>query len=100
MGNIRHMMVGVIGTMLAVSHAFGGERELDAHQHGHGVVNIAIEDQTLWIELEAPGADIVVSNAQRVPKKTKWRSRPLRLSSAIYSVYLASRLTRHVSSTK
>jgi len=59
MKNIRHMMVGMIGTTLAVSHAFGGERELDAHQHGHGVLNIAIEDQTLWIELEAPGADIV-----------------------------------------
>ena len=59
MKNIRHMMVGMIGTTLAVSHAFGGERELDAHRHGHGVRNIAIEDQTLWIELEAPGADIV-----------------------------------------
>ncbi len=59
MGNIRHMVLGVIGTTLAASTVFGSERELDAHQHGHGVLNIAIEDQMLWIELEAPGDDIV-----------------------------------------
>lgn len=34
-------------------------RELGAHQHGHGTVNIAIEDSVMWVELVAPGADIV-----------------------------------------
>ena len=29
------------------------------NQHGHGTVNIAVEGTDLWIELEAPGADIV-----------------------------------------
>ncbi|MDE0392979.1 MAG: DUF2796 domain-containing protein [Rhodospirillales bacterium] len=49
----------VIGAMLIGSQAYAAERELDAHQHGHGYLNIAIEGSTLWIELETPGADIV-----------------------------------------
>ena len=48
-----------IGAMLIGSQAYAAERELDAHQHGHGYLNIAIEGSTLWIELETPGADIV-----------------------------------------
>ena len=44
---------------LVFSQAHGSERELDAHQHGHGSLNIAIEGSTMWIELETPGADIV-----------------------------------------
>jgi hypothetical protein len=42
-----------------VSLADAAERQLGAHQHGHGTVNMVIEGSTLWIELEAPGADIV-----------------------------------------
>ncbi len=34
-------------------------RELGAHVHGHGTLNIAIEDKRLSMELEAPGMDIV-----------------------------------------
>jgi hypothetical protein len=34
-------------------------RQLGAHQHGHGTLNIAIEGRTLEAELEVPGADIV-----------------------------------------
>jgi len=34
-------------------------RELDAHEHGHGALNIAIEGDQLAIELEVPGFDIV-----------------------------------------
>ena len=49
----------VIGAALIGSQAFAAERELDAHQHGHGNLNIAIEGSTLYIELETPGADIV-----------------------------------------
>ena len=44
---------------LVFSQAHGSERELDAHQHGHGSLNIAIEGSIMWIELETPGADIV-----------------------------------------
>ncbi len=34
-------------------------RQLGAHVHGHGRLNIAVEGKKLSIELEVPGADIV-----------------------------------------
>lgn len=34
-------------------------KQLDAHEHGHGSFNIAIEGKKVSMELEAPGADIV-----------------------------------------
>ena len=34
-------------------------RELDAHEHGHGSFNMAVEGKTVAIELQVPGADIV-----------------------------------------
>lgn len=34
-------------------------RELGAHVHGHGTLNIAVEDNRVSLELEAPGMDIV-----------------------------------------
>lgn len=34
-------------------------RELGAHEHGHGTLNIAIENDAVAMELEAPGMDIV-----------------------------------------
>jgi len=34
-------------------------RQLEAHQHGHGTLNLAVEGRTLQVELDAPGADIV-----------------------------------------
>ena len=36
-----------------------GHTELDAHEHGSGVFNVAIEGKSVAMELEAPGADIV-----------------------------------------
>lgn len=39
--------------------AVASERQLGAHQHGHGTVNLVIDGPTVWIELEAPGSDIV-----------------------------------------
>ena len=35
------------------------KRELGAHQHGHGALNIAVEGGALVLELEVPGFDIV-----------------------------------------
>jgi hypothetical protein len=35
------------------------ERQLGPHEHGHGKLNIAIEDARVMMELEAPGDDIV-----------------------------------------
>ena len=43
----------------AVAPVVAAERELGAHLHGHGTVNLVIEGSTVWIELEAPGSDIV-----------------------------------------
>lgn len=51
--------LATIGVALIGSQAWAAERELDAHQHGHGFLNIAIEGSTLYIALETPGADIV-----------------------------------------
>jgi hypothetical protein len=34
-------------------------RQADAHEHGRGILNIAIEGAKVSMELEAPGADIV-----------------------------------------
>lgn len=45
---------------LLVSPAFAeSSRELDAHEHGVGELNIAIDDNTIAMEFHAPGADIV-----------------------------------------
>ena len=38
--------------------ATAAERQLGAHQHGHGTLNMVLEGNTLSVELEAPGADI------------------------------------------
>ena len=34
-------------------------RELGAHEHGHGTLNIAVDDKRVAMELEVPGMDIV-----------------------------------------
>ena len=46
--------------LVAASPAFAeGTRQLDAHEHGVGTLNIAIEGTTVAMAFEAPGADIV-----------------------------------------
>jgi hypothetical protein len=45
---------------LLASPAFADEtRQLDAHEHGVGELNIAFDGNTVAMELHAPGADIV-----------------------------------------
>ena len=46
---------------LLTTAAFAEEehRELGPHVHGHGTLNIAIEDKRVSMELEVPGMDIV-----------------------------------------
>lgn len=48
------LLAGLAGSAIAET-----KRQLDAHEHGHGKLNIAIEGASLVMELEAPGADIV-----------------------------------------
>lgn len=46
--------------LLCACPAFAEEsRQLDAHEHGVGTLNIAIEGNTVEMAFEAPGADIV-----------------------------------------
>jgi len=46
--------------LLAAFPAFAEDsRELDAHEHGVGTLNIAIDGTTVAMAFEAPGADIV-----------------------------------------
>ena len=46
--------------LVAASPAFAeGTRQLDAHEHGVGTLNIAIEGTTVAMAFDAPGADIV-----------------------------------------
>lgn len=37
----------------------GAQRQLKAHEHGRGSLNLVLEGNTLGLELEAPGMDIV-----------------------------------------
>ena len=52
------VFAGIV-TCIAFSAAAEEHRQFGAHVHGHGRLNIAVEDKTVSIELEAPGADIV-----------------------------------------
>lgn len=53
----------VLAAMLLAAFARQAEadskRQLEAHEHGRGKLNIAIEEKSLFVELEVPGADIV-----------------------------------------
>ena len=54
--------IAVTATVLALSAAYAAAepvRQLGPHQHGHGTLNLAIEGQTVQMEMEVPGADIV-----------------------------------------
>jgi len=54
--------ISVTAAILALSAAYAAAepvRQLGPHQHGHGTLNLAIEGQTVQMELEVPGADIV-----------------------------------------
>lgn len=56
---MKHTLALLAATAL-VSPAFAeSTRQLDAHEHGVGQLNIAIDGTTVAMELTAPGADIV-----------------------------------------
>src|SRR6185369_15254127 len=58
------------GLAAAPSLAAEGHRELGAHEHGRGTLNIAIEGTKVTMELEVPGADIVgFEHAAKSPKE-------------------------------
>jgi len=49
----------VVGLLASLPAAAEDRRELGAHEHGHSVLNIAIEGHRVAMALMAPGADIV-----------------------------------------
>src|SRR3990172_13326550 len=71
MPQLRHLTDKVIHMKLTTLTVFAAalaatparaeeaKRELGAHEHGHGTLNIAIENARVSMELEAPGMDIV-----------------------------------------
>ena len=48
-----------ISLLMTSARAEEDHRELGPHVHGHGTLNIAIEDKRVSMELEVPGMDIV-----------------------------------------
>lgn len=46
-------------TLSLPTHGEEAHRELGAHVHGHGTLNMAIEEKRVSMELEVPGMDIV-----------------------------------------
>ena len=68
----RLLIAGLILVPLVTSVAAEEKhRQLDAHEHGHGSFNVAIEGKRVSMELEAPGADIVGFEHKARSKKQK-----------------------------
>ncbi|GLQ35338.1 hypothetical protein GCM10007939_16210 [Amylibacter marinus] len=51
--------LSLLATIAAAPVLAEEARHLDAHEHGIGALNIAIQDKSVVMELTAPGADIV-----------------------------------------
>jgi len=48
-----------LGTLLAPALSHAQHRQLGAHEHGRGTLNIAVEGKRISMELEVPGVDII-----------------------------------------
>ena len=55
---MKHTIPALVAILASPTFA-EGSRELDAHEHGVGALNIAIDGETVAMEFHAPGADIV-----------------------------------------
>ena len=56
---MKRLVVAGIASLVLGSAASAQIRQLDAHEHGVGQLDIAVEDRTIVMELRAPGADIL-----------------------------------------
>jgi hypothetical protein len=83
-------MIPIAATVYALSlcqAAAETERQLSAHEHGHGTLSLAIEGQTINMELRVPGADIVgfeykaevAEDKTKIEKAEKTLAEPLTL---------------------
>lgn len=53
------LLAAAILVLTAFQASAESKRQMAAHQHGHGTLNLAVEGQTLQMELEVPSTDIV-----------------------------------------
>jgi hypothetical protein len=53
------LVIAIGVAAVAPSYAHEEHRELGPHVHGHGTLNIAVDNTRVSIELESPGMDIV-----------------------------------------
>lgn len=56
---MNHLVVAAVATLVAVPALAHEQRELGAHVHGAGHLDLAFEGNQVAMELRAPGADIV-----------------------------------------
>jgi Protein of unknown function (DUF2796) len=57
---IERSFIAVAAVMVPLTAALAEERrQMGVHEHGHGALNMALDGQSLEIELRVPGADIV-----------------------------------------
>lgn len=59
MTSLRLIAIAIAGAAFAGPLNAAEQRHADAHEHGHGVLNIATEGSHLLMRLEVPGADII-----------------------------------------
>jgi len=55
---MKHSL-SLVALLSALPALADGTRQLDAHEHGVGALNIAVDGRAVAMEFEAPGADIV-----------------------------------------
>lgn len=58
---MKPLTLSLLALALATAPVFAAEekRELGPHEHGHGILNIAVEKNRVSMDLDAPGMDIV-----------------------------------------
>ncbi|MEM8791932.1 MAG: DUF2796 domain-containing protein [Pseudomonadota bacterium] len=56
---MRFFMIGGVAAFISAAAMAADKRQLGAHEHGVGNLNMAFEGSRISIEFEAPGADIV-----------------------------------------
>ena len=64
-----------LGLAAESSTAVAHKRELGAHEHGRGTLNMALEGNRLTMELEVPGFDIVGFEHMPTSRKDKAAAR-------------------------
>jgi len=68
---LSFVSIAAVAAVFGPAHAQKAKREVGAHQHGASKLNVAIEDQTVAMELSAPADDIVGFEARPRTEKQK-----------------------------